>query len=271
MAGIRHHIVPQFLLRGFASRRKGKKVFTWIYRRNSKPFESSIRNIAVSKHFYGKDGETADDTITEQENDLAVLVNHLRDSSGPVNTDGLPALIIHLITRTKVLRDNFESASDAMIAELQHYMEQPENMKGLLLRRVKGEVDKILKENRVLNVLPPSVQARMEHDVRGSIEKDKSRIAASVGELLNCLRESFPKIVKDGHNKALLRLHQPQDDSVRKEWYEQFRWRVDVTNIPLILSDAMCLFRCGHDRFRILDDAEHMATGVFCQSLRTAC
>ena len=25
----------------------------------------------------------------------------------------------------------------------------------------------------------------------------------------------------------------------------------------------MCLFRCGHDRFRILDNAEHMATGVF--------
>ena len=261
MAGVRHHIIPQFLLRGFASRREGKKAFTWLYRRNGMPFEASIRDVAVSKHFYGKDDTNADDTITELESDFAVLVNDLRDSSGPVKTDGLPALIIHLVTRTKVLRNNFESTSDAIIAEIQRYMQQPENIKVALLRRVKGEVDEFLKKNRVSRARQPLVRARLEHDVRASIKKDKSHLAALATELLNYFKENLPKIVKQGHNQALLR--QFPDDSVRKRWYEQFRWRIDVPDDPLILSDTMCMFQSEDGRFRIFDDVKHMSIGVF--------
>ena len=263
MAGVRHHIVPQFLLRGFASRREGKKAFTWVYRRDSKAFESSIRNIAVSKHFYGQDDTNADDTITGLESDFAVLVNDLRNWSGPIKAANLPALIIHLSIRTKGLRDNMASVSGVMVAELQRHLEQPENMEAALLRRVKKEVDEFLKRNRVPRARQRMARAMLERQVRGSIEKNKANFATLAAVLTGRLRAGLPEIVKLGHNKALLRLHQPQDDSGRKGWYEQFRWRVDVTNTPLILSDAMCLFRCGHDRFRILDNAEHMATGVF--------
>ena len=267
MAGVRHHIVPQFLLRGFASRREGKKAFTWVYRRDSKTFESSIRDIAVSKHFYGKDDTNADDTITGLESDFAVLVNDLRSWSGPIKAANLPALIIHLSIRTKGFRDNLASVSGVMVAELQRHLEQPENMEAALLRQVKKqvkkEVDELLKRNRVPRARQRMVRAMLERQVRVSIEKNKANLATLAVVPLGRLRASLPEIAKLGHNKALLRLHQPQDDSVRKGWYEQFRWRVDVTNTPLILSDAMCLFRCGHERFRIFDDAEHMATGVF--------
>ena len=263
MAGVRHHIVPQFLLRGFASRRKGKKAFTWVYRRDSKTFESSIRDIAVSKHFYGKDDTNADDAITGLESDFAVLVNDLRNWSGPIKAANLPALIIHLSTRTKGFRDNVTSVSGVIVAELQRHLEQPENMKEALLRRVKKEVDELLKKNRVPRARQRMFRAILERQVRVSIEKNKANLATLGVVLMGRLRAGFPEIAKLGHNKALLRLRQLPDDSVRKGWYEQFSWRVDVTNAPLILSDAMCLFRCGHDRFRILDDAEHMATGIF--------
>ena len=57
--------------------------------------------------------------------------------------------------------------------------------------------------------------------MRVSIEKNKANLATLAVVLIGRLRASLPEIAKLGHNKALLRLHQPQDDSVRKGWYEQ--------------------------------------------------
>jgi len=44
MAGIRQHILPRFLLKGFASKVVGQEVFTWVYREEGKFFESNIIN-----------------------------------------------------------------------------------------------------------------------------------------------------------------------------------------------------------------------------------
>ena len=267
MAGHRHHIVPQFLLRGFASRREGKKAFAWVYRKTGAPLEASIRDIAVSKHFYGKDGTNADDTITELESDFAVLVNDLWNWSGPIKAANLPALIIHLSIRTKGRRDNFKSIKDTIVAEFRRYITQPENipenLKAAILTGLKREVSKFLTENRIPHALQPLLHAKLERPWWMDSEEDNALFEALVMPLFDRYSADFHKMVRHGHNKALLRLRQLPDASVRKGWYEQFSWRVDVTNAPLILSDAMCIFRCGHDRFRILDDAEHMAIGVF--------
>jgi hypothetical protein len=56
MAGDRQHILPRFLLKGFASRIEGEKIYTWVYPRNSPPVEANIRKVGVEKHFYGKQG-----------------------------------------------------------------------------------------------------------------------------------------------------------------------------------------------------------------------
>jgi len=68
MAGKRHHILPRFLLKGFASRVQGEGVFSVVYRKDGKPFETNIEKISVEKHFYGKEGEiSADEEITDLE------------------------------------------------------------------------------------------------------------------------------------------------------------------------------------------------------------
>src|SRR5215207_5356474 len=79
MAGIRHHILPRFLLKGFASKVVADQVFTWVYRKNGKVFESNIINVAVERYFYGKGGElNVDDEITEIENTFAPFLTSLR-------------------------------------------------------------------------------------------------------------------------------------------------------------------------------------------------
>lgn len=71
MAGIRHHILPKFLLKGFASKVDGQEVFTWVYRKEGKVFEANTLNVSVEKHFYGKTGElNVDDEIRILRNDL---------------------------------------------------------------------------------------------------------------------------------------------------------------------------------------------------------
>src|SRR5205814_10074769 len=70
MAGVRQHIIPQFLLKGFASRTTSKAAFTWVYRKRAPPFETNIINVTVEGKFYDKDAETsADDLITDLESE----------------------------------------------------------------------------------------------------------------------------------------------------------------------------------------------------------
>lgn len=79
MAGIRHHILPRFFLKGFASKFVGQEAFTWVYRREGKIFEANILNVGVEKHFYGKAGElNVDDEITDVERGFAILLDQLR-------------------------------------------------------------------------------------------------------------------------------------------------------------------------------------------------
>jgi hypothetical protein len=41
MAGVRQHILPRFLLKGFASRLDALEVFTWVFRKGGNIFEAN--------------------------------------------------------------------------------------------------------------------------------------------------------------------------------------------------------------------------------------
>jgi uncharacterized protein DUF4238 len=83
MAGKRQHTLPRFLQKGFASniiaKPNGREtVFTWVYRKGLKPFETKTENVGLEKHFYGKEGElSVDDEITDLEATFAAVI---RDS-----------------------------------------------------------------------------------------------------------------------------------------------------------------------------------------------
>ena len=79
MAGPRQHILPRFLLKEFASRIDGDKIFTWVYWRNGKVLEVSIKDVSVEKYFYGKGAEiSVDAEITALEDKFAIFLHELR-------------------------------------------------------------------------------------------------------------------------------------------------------------------------------------------------
>ena len=119
MAGKRHHIIPKFLQKGFASREEGETVWTWLYHKKiGKPREISTKDALVSEHFYGKGDQSADDEITEFESaHLTPLVDALR--LGKCDVDGarreIAGLIAHLSIRTKLIRKGFEEVSQKFL------------------------------------------------------------------------------------------------------------------------------------------------------------
>lgn len=136
MAGIRHHILPRFLLKGFASQINGTKVFTWVYRKNSRAFEASTKDVSVEKYFYGKDGEAnVDPEITELEIEFADLLTELREYSSKeeITDPRVAEFITHLCIRTKHLRDSLRESTEVLLESLEEYLSDFKNLERLIL------------------------------------------------------------------------------------------------------------------------------------------
>jgi hypothetical protein len=135
MAGVRQHILPRFLLKGFASKMDGQEAFTWVCRKGGNVFEANIKNVAVEKHFYTGPGEiNVDDEITEIERGFALLLDEFRqeDHGFEVTNPGLPEFVVHLSSRTKHLRDSFIDMTGAMTSILSDYLADERKCPGLV-------------------------------------------------------------------------------------------------------------------------------------------
>lgn len=138
MAGIRQHILPRFLLRGFVSRVNDKKIFTCVYRKGGVQFETTIENVGLEKHFYGKAGGiSADEEITHLKSGYARLIDELRNEPDGELEDGrqVSDFVAHLTIRTKQLREFFRESSEYLIDEITLYLSNPSNLKKLLLTK----------------------------------------------------------------------------------------------------------------------------------------
>ena len=148
MAGTRHHVLPRFLLRGFASRVVGKEVFAWVHRKTEGVFETNIANVGVEKHFYGREGElNVDEEITDIEGDSARLLDRLRrqDDGYEILDPEIAEFVGHLSSRTKHLRDSLIETTSVLTNILTSYLADPNNFKSWILEYYKRHPDVISK------------------------------------------------------------------------------------------------------------------------------
>ncbi len=272
MAGIRHHILPKFLLKGFASRTEGKAVFTWVHRKGGKVFEASVVDVAVERHFYGKDEEfNLDESITEIESGFGALLDQLRrEANGfelPPTT--IADLVTHLSIRTKHLRESFVETSENLLGLLTGYLSNPDNFGAWLFdyyRRhpevIKESVDKALTKmeltrpqrrilrRKLLNLHPEALFA----------ETDISQQALMFSGALAMVLDKLPEIVKGSHIKAMAKSLVPEP---RAEQYRNLRWVVYKSEVPLILGDVGCLFELERNRFVSTSGKEDHLIRVF--------
>lgn len=168
MAGKRQHILPRFLLKGFASRVQGKEIYTRVYRKGGASFEANTDNAGVERYFYGKEGEVSvDEEITNIEGKYAVLIEKLRHQDNQtevieVHELEVAELIAHVCARTKNFRESARHSIKYSLDELFKYLLNHNNLKKLLLNRCEtdlknypiSELQKELLFQQVLSTLP---------------------------------------------------------------------------------------------------------------------
>lgn len=245
MAGVRHHTHPRFLLKGFATRVEGAKAFAWVYWRGREPREWSLRDIAVGKHFYGREGElNADPAITDQEAELAVLVDDLRirpDGTEIVNP-AVTSLVAHLSVRTKHLRDSILESSESLLPHIERYLLDLRNIQPLVLEHLTRS-DAFWGQNR-------SRKRFAERQAPKAMRQHRAQLRTARAAFMAHVKSVLPAAIRNGHIKALASTPVPEP---RVEHYRSLRWFVRHSPVPLILGDVGCLFEVsGPERYRSL-------------------
>ena len=260
MAGKRHHILPRFLLRGFASKEEGKNIYCWVFRKHGDPFEANITNVAVSKNFYSIDDSTeVDDAITDAEGTFASVVNNLRSLDEPTAIDHynvISEFFAHLEVRTRHLRESLLESSNLLINELFEFFKDTEAVKKIILRKLiedptllKNSLDK---QFRGLN-LPPDFKKYLCRLALSNAPK----LIQEMGPQINVLAKMFSKelskclsgAIKDGHLKLLRETIAPE---IRVESYQRLIWSLEIIkDTDLILGDFGVLIEInGSRRFK---------------------
>jgi len=263
MAGDRHHILPRFLLKGFASRISGKEVFTWAYRKDGTIFEPNTTKISVEKHFYGKEGEVSVDAeITDLEDEFANLLDELRAREEGIEITGLkiPEFIAHLCIRTKHLRDSFLESSEFLMDRISEFLSDYNNIKKLLANNFNLEgFEKILEDQQIPQPYRPLVRWFLQNMDSDFGQESILRIFFQTVTVE--LKKVTPKATKEGHIKAMAKNIIPE---VRTEDYRLLHWFICKSKTPLILGDSGCLFELvGPQRFKSINDKNDKIANIF--------
>jgi len=266
MAGVRHHTHPRFLLKGFASRIEGAKAFAWVYWRDREAQEWSIRDIAVGKHFYGREGDVnADPAITHEEAGFAPLVDDLRRApDGTQVTDPMIAsLVAHLSIRTKHLRDSVCESTDLFLQELERHLSDPGNLRAFTLSDP-SVLERAFEEQLDRRHVPlgqrKSLVALLMDITAASLDQHSTEWRALAQRMLQVAASVAPAAIRNGHIRALSTAAIPEP---RAEDYRSLRWFVCQSPVPLILGDVGCLFEVsGPRRYKCLTDRHDQVEGV---------
>jgi hypothetical protein len=248
MAGRRHHILPRFLLKGFAKETKRDQVYTWLYAKGRSPVPANILNIAVESDFYGKPEAdvNADQAITEIEKSYVSLVENLRQAPlGPVKEATIGSWIAHLSARTKHLRMSFEESGVQLVDEMAKLLSDGDRFETIMLAKM---ADKTFFREQIRTALPAHLRTpAMEESLLPLMQKmapeflaqNRAQIAVTMLEIMRQFRTAISEAAVTGQNRALLKMSL---ETPRSELFQRLDWRVENRNEALILGDSGALF-----------------------------
>jgi len=256
MSGKRQHFIPRFLQQGFASHTDGDEFYTWVYRKNTEPFNTNLINVGVEKYFYNdRSDSSADDKITQAEQTYSTLVNSLNSHPfGPVSNPLIPEFISHLEVRTRHFRRNFLELSDYMIKRLLEFMSDEDVFIRYALKEVRNEHSLIHKD---------FIKEFEKHGYSKKFVKNWIKTEpGKVETLFNLLKPVFPSIVdnyreiltsknisdwvKLGHVNVLKKSVSP---ITRINFYKKLTYSImEIPNNSLILGDSAILFKVDDEK-----------------------
>jgi hypothetical protein len=251
MAGKRQHYLPKFLQAGFASRKSGDRVFTWVHRKDSLPFEGNTRHIGVEQDFYARgEDRTVDETITDAETEEFVrTVNEARLASpGNMVAGGFPRLLAHFEVRSRHLRQNFREVSEQLWSEILSTLDRPGEFLGLIQKHVEQNPQSLvqtarttLREKGLSEDEAESLAARVKQNLPAAMEELTPDVTRALANLRAFLPQALAHASKTGHINALAKSIAPDP---RVAGYQRLNFSiVTVPTEGLILGDCGVIFQ----------------------------
>ncbi len=231
-------------------------------------FEANIRSVLVCNKFYGDEADlSADGIITNIEPRLAGCVDELRQIKSSMRIAGpeVPELIVHLMVRTRFLRDMVSQFLWAGVERLLEKMKDPEVFNRVVLNSLRND-PKILEES--IGRYPLSQEQRRRlyklalQNLPKSVEEMGPQFQEGIDVVIGMLKERLDQIKKDAHVKALLKSVAPES---RLATLRGLNWSLVVSNNGgFILGDFGPLYEIeGKRRFMALPDKDDKVRAVY--------
>lgn len=266
MSGSRQHVVPQFLIRPFASRQTGGGHYVWVYSKDKDPYEANTLNVFVEKNFYSSgEDSSADDAMTALESKFATLLNRLiSEKVGPIDEISLFDFIAHLEIRSRNFRHSFAKASGSLITALLDHVEQPGNVGRLLFEGIKRQPEYLISEIMKTGLSRKQAKFMADYLVRHKSEflaQSQDKIEALINHLKMALPSKIPQSTKNGHLRLLADGLPPK---LRVERYNHLNLStVEVRSGDLVLGDNPVLFGIGESgEYKFFTDKDDEVTSL---------
>lgn len=272
MAGKRQHFIPQFLQRGFASHYIGDEAFTWVYRKDTPPFNTNIKNVGVEGYFYSMDGDIElDRSITDLEETFSDFTFSLRSQNSKTikNSEKIAKLLAHLEIRTRHLRQSLLETGSFLMDELLKYVSDEEVFGRFFQREIQNNPslmkDAITKEMKKRGIPIENLPYIMEHTgpLLGKVlPKTMSTMSRFAVHFRDSLPQRMNEIAKSGHIKALAGTLAPEPKVNR---FKELQFHI-ISNdrVSLPLGDSIVLFHVkGKSPFKPFLEGKDELLGVF--------
>jgi len=241
------HYLPQFLLKGFASRTKEKKAWVYCFRRDAVGKEVSVRDIGKEADFHGNPRDS------DLENRMAVVesafgphVARWREGGflSEADEELIPQFVGHLIVRTKSVRDAFARGAQVLMDELVQRLDGGE-LNPLSQPDIEGEMVRRMSKNprfaKFARQRPREFRARIGALL---VELNRSGKPLEWGQqLAKQARETVDvrTSIAQGHIKSLTKSQVPVE---RVRILRSMAWSIVRTNLAeMVLGDAGAVAR----------------------------
>lgn len=264
MSGSRHHFIPRFLQKGFASRSTSKDVYCWTFSKSSQPFQPNIKNVGIETLFYSLSAETElDDKISKEEQDnFSPLVDKLR--AGLIDDNertSIAKMLAHFEVRSQHLRSNASTLFSELMSTLENTFTDLEFLQDLLTKIMSPESAIFQKSLMKAGVSKKILKQIIKNNPDGLLECQKN-IALSVSSAIYEQRHTMPAMIagaiKSGHIQTLNESIAPQK---RVNRYSGLGYSVqNYLDANLPLGDSIVLFHiAGQRKFKpFLDKSDEL-------------
>lgn len=248
----KHHFLPRFLLRGFASRTSGDEAWVWEFRRGRAPVERNTREVGGARYFHGDpDVSDLEYKMGDVETEYAPVIVRFRANEATNEDLAIaPAIANHLLVRTKNIRDGFREAGEAAIAIIGQRTREGKNAK-LVRNRTMKELRKRLQTqySEKFSALPKFKRKLLLSIAEKKLEEylrteEFRRDASAMIDLFN-ENVSLKELVADAHRKALRKSAESVPQLKR---FNDLRWEVrQFPDSNIILGDVVGIAQSGSD------------------------